>query len=1040
MKHFKIWCLFILYLFSYQISYSQDITSDTTLAGEYYKLADLFTDKTNMDSAIYYATKSLELYVKYLGENCLENSNNLYLLGINYYNLKKYDLSLEKYFKCLEIKKLYIDSNDVSYSLIYTNIGIDYRKIKSYENSLFYYNKAIEIYNNLFLQNSIEIARIYYLKGIVYALQEKYVECLDSYFKALDLQIKISGEFSFYCYNTYTNIGTTYLTLSEYDKALNYFNKVLNISIILYGENNNELGDIYNNIGLVYYYKFEYDKAIEYHLKSLNIKKHFLSENDDLIATSYNNIGIAYRKKNEFDKAQEYYEKALKININNYTINSSQVASTYNNLAIIFNNKKDYDKSLEYHKKSLNLRLKFLGEYSEKVAQSYINISSVYENKLEFDSSLFYSNCALKIVKYLFNNKNTLETQIYVNNGVILKKMGLYNESLFNYQKGIENCLLNNTDTINYNTLPEINNFLEWNYLLQAINGKAEVYTDLSINLDNIKKEEQLEYALNHFEKCDTIISIIRNEITNINDKITLGEISNNIYKNAIKISFNLLLIRTELKDYYMEKTFDFSEKAKNRILLDEIAQKNALIKANIPDNLIEKEKNLVTEISFYQNAIYEEEDSLLNLENKNKLFDLKREHENLISEFKNNYPKYANLKYDSKVPKIIDIQNIIDSETALRSYSICDSMIYIFTISQFNFRIDTISKNKNFENEIINFKNSLEDTDKKDNISLLQNSQIVYNQLFPSYADFDSNIKNIVIIPDDSLSLIPFEALVCENFNGDINNYSEFSFLIKKYNISYSPSVSLYYNLNILETKAPKYDIAIFAPVFSGKDTLIDLKSESMFENEISYRSYLEVNAITNKRYIKPLLYTENEGNSIFKTFGKRNAQLLMFNSATEEFAKSDKISDFKIIHFATHAVSNTDESNLCGIILAQDTINGEDGFLHANEIYNLNLNTELVTLSACETAVGKIVNGEGIMDLSRAFFYAGSKNVIASLWKVEDKSTSELMINFYKNYNDKNLSISKSLQNAKLDMLKSSNEKYRHPKYWATFLLIGN
>ncbi|MFC2152873.1 CHAT domain-containing protein, partial [Bacteroidota bacterium] len=144
--------------------------------------------------------------------------------------------------------------------------------------------------------------------------------------------------------------------------------------------------------------------------------------------------------------------------------------------------------------------------------------------------------------------------------------------------------------------------------------------------------------------------------------------------------------------------------------------------------------------------------------------------------------------------------------------------------------------------------------------------------------------------------------------------------------------------------------------------------------------------------------------------------------------------------LHFATHGFVNTEKPELSGIFLAQDSTLSEDGILYQGEIYNLDLNADLTVLSACETGLGQIKKGEGLIGLTRALLYAGSKNIIVSLWKVADDSTSDLMIDFYKNLleeDQETAEFSKALQQAKLKMIEEG--EYAHPFYWSPFILIG-
>jgi CHAT domain-containing protein len=145
--------------------------------------------------------------------------------------------------------------------------------------------------------------------------------------------------------------------------------------------------------------------------------------------------------------------------------------------------------------------------------------------------------------------------------------------------------------------------------------------------------------------------------------------------------------------------------------------------------------------------------------------------------------------------------------------------------------------------------------------------------------------------------------------------------------------------------------------------------------------------------------------------------------------------------LHFATHGTVDEINPELSKIFLAQSQHETqEDGCLFAGEIYNLSLNADLVTLSACETGLGKQMKGEGIIGLSRAFLYAGAKNLIVSLWSVADESTANFMIDFYEKtaQNNAQKGFSESLQTAKKNMIQ--HEKYSAPYYWAAFILIGN
>jgi CHAT domain-containing protein len=165
----------------------------------------------------------------------------------------------------------------------------------------------------------------------------------------------------------------------------------------------------------------------------------------------------------------------------------------------------------------------------------------------------------------------------------------------------------------------------------------------------------------------------------------------------------------------------------------------------------------------------------------------------------------------------------------------------------------------------------------------------------------------------------------------------------------------------------------------------------------------------------------------------------VLLRSDATESNLKSGLLKEYNILHLATHGFINADKPELSGILLAQDTSGHNDGILYSGEMYNLDINADLIVLSACETGLGRLRKGEGIMGLTRALLYAGSKNIVVSLWPVSDRSTSDLMVSFYLHMlnGKKNESYSQWLRKAKLTMIKG--RKYSHPYFWSPFILVG-
>lgn len=185
-------------------------------------------------------------------------------------------------------------------------------------------------------------------------------------------------------------------------------------------------------------------------------------------------------------------------------------------------------------------------------------------------------------------------------------------------------------------------------------------------------------------------------------------------------------------------------------------------------------------------------------------------------------------------------------------------------------------------------------------------------------------------------------------------------------------------------------------------------------------------------------LPYTRDEVLAISNLFPLDQRHVYLGAEAREEAVKSEKLDDFRFIHFATHSFLDEIRPGRSGILLSRAPQSLEDGILQMGEIMRLKMNADLVTLSACSTGLGKLVNGEGVLGLTRAFFYAGARNVAVLLWNVNDFATATLMVSFYRHLS-RGVPESEALRQAKLSLLHSSQPLWHHPYFWAAFVIEG-
>jgi CHAT domain-containing protein len=279
---------------------------------------------------------------------------------------------------------------------------------------------------------------------------------------------------------------------------------------------------------------------------------------------------------------------------------------------------------------------------------------------------------------------------------------------------------------------------------------------------------------------------------------------------------------------------------------------------------------------------------------------------------------------------------------------------------------------------------------------------------LLPDLSGVIDGAARLIVVPHAILSYVPFEALMIE---GD-------RFLITRHPVSYAPSAS---SLAFLRerTASGTEVLAIGNPVMQNQGT-----------------ETLRGQPISRVAYLKPLAFSGLEVRSVSDVYGSA-AHVFEQEAATEEALTAAAASRAGIIHIATHGLIDEDVPDRSGLALTAAPPRS-DGILQMREVYNLRLNAALVTLSACQSALGKEITGEGLIGLSRAFFYAGSNAVIASLWNVNDASTERLMSPFYRSL-AAGEPIDRSLQATKLAMLEAGG-RFSHPYYWAAFVVTGN
>lgn len=1005
----------------------------------YNNIGGNLTAKGKYDRALEQLTHALEIGLKKFGENDVEVAQSYKGIASVHWYRTEYGLAEKAYQKSLSIRLRLFGEEHPDVAKSYNNIGMAYCNMGKYDLALENHKKSLSIRLRLFGEEHPEAAKNYHQIGLVYWYKSNYDEALNNFRKSLAIRLKFLGEDHIDVARSYNNIGLIYYSKGNYDRALENYHKSLSIWLQLYGDEHPQVATCFNNIGLVHYEKGDYYRAIENYQKSLSIRLRLLGDDHPDLAQSYNNIGIAYWCIGDYESALENYEKALSIKVSAFGEEHQLVANTYGNMGIIYYEKGDYDRALEYHQKSLTIGLRTVGEENPLIVRAYQNIAAIYKEQEKYDKGIEYLQRSLTIgFKFLSPNhpeiadsyKNLAENYFLKND---------YNKALSYCQKAMRSSVSDFDEESIYKN-PTLNSVNSEVILLSTLALKARILSRLSQQTG----QKDLEMALSTYQLITELIDQIRTGYKAEGSKLFLGKQASEILGEAIRTSLKFHYITNE--EQYKEKAFLFVEKSKSAVLQAGLAEAEARQFARIPAILVNDEKQLRIDLAFYDTQIQKEKakkeqsDSAKVLELESRLFDLKTRYRQFIADLEKNYPDYHALKYQIRPTTIPEIQSHLPENTILLEYFVGDNVIYIFSISAEEFDVVSVEINKNFGTLVDRFYRSLIKAETPQYVATAgELSALLIEPILSKIKP----ARKLIIIPHDILYKIPFEALFANSpKKGGKVDYGELDYLIKRFTISYHHSATLYLNSlkrlgGVLAEENQSNRFIGFAPVFRENDeTGYTLASKDLPILSSGSKNWLPSVGVDGKNFSE-LEYSENEVRSIIGLFNQGNSKGYFYANATEgAFKKS--IKDCGIVHIASHSFINEEHPRLSGVVFAQPTEStaSEDGILYAGEVYNLDMDADLVVLSSCESGLGKLIRGEGMMALTRGFIYSGANNVIFSLWKVSDKHTSELMIEFYRQMVS-GKTYAESLRQAKLKSI--ANPATSRPRSWASFVMIG-
>jgi CHAT domain-containing protein/tetratricopeptide (TPR) repeat protein len=951
---------------------------------------------------------------KYYNKKNIIFSDIYHLQGSLIANSGDYNGSINYFTKSINIKTSVLGKKDTNLSTSYNNLGNTYFFLGKYDKALAYYKKAIEIAHNRILYSVPEVAMFNLSGAITLSIIGEIDQAKYHYAESLRIGRKTLAENDDDLLRIYMNIGNFLIQLGRYDLALNLLNAVKESFINKFGSNYYELGFIYTNIGNIYGHKGDNDKATDFFFKALDVYKSNYPNDHPEIASTYMNIGHCFYAKKKFEKAISYYCNSIKNTDNTFTH-----IRTYRNTGRAYEQLKETEQAELYFEKAIQLSEKLLGNKHYETGISYINKGEFYfnHNKKEKSIELYFK--ALNIFKTVFGNKHHDVAFCNSNIGYYYYSEKKYEEALKYYQQAIISLNINfNNNDVYAN--PETNKVLLEQNLIRPLHQKARTLIKLWQKTSNIK---DLKAGLNTYIATIKLLDKIRTSYTQ-SSSLELGSKTNTVYTEAIKVCLDLYSIKKDYK--YKEIAFELSEKSKAAVLLSAIKEIQAKNFGQIPQSFIIYENEIEKEIAEYVSLIDIEEQSNNPSEKKlrllrSKLLALKQKKEALEDFLNINYPAYFNLKYNTDVIKLNELQKQLTKNQTIIEYTLSDSIIYIFLISKEQYEIEEVKADSLFYKNISFFRSSISNNKfsdiNKDSFDKFVNSSYkLYEKLIKPIERHITN-DQLIIIPGGELGYIPFESLITKLPNNKIFDYRSLHYLLYKYSTSYSISATMLYSKT--KNNTARKEVIAFSPQYKTISSAIHKNDTALPRQFLSPlpEAIKEVNAIG--KYFKTDVYTKE--------------------LATESNFKKE-VSKYDIIHLAMHTIIDDNNPMYSKLVFSHpDNNKAEDGYLNTYEIFNLDLNARLAVLSACNTGYGKLLTSEGILSMARGFIYAGCPSIIMTLWTVEDKTSSELINSFYK-YLNSGMTKDMALRQAKLDHLKNADQLKAHPFFWSGYVNIGD
>jgi CHAT domain-containing protein len=863
--------------------------------------------------------------------------------------------------------------------------------------------------------------------------------------------------------NVLNQLAEIYLALSENERATT----LLELALETLGSTNDVGGRsrVVFNLGKAYSGLGDTEKAFAFYSEALSLSRTLGSKS--LEAQALSNVGAIHGRMGQLQVALDHFNQVLTLYQN--AKNTRAEVSALFNIGVMYSQLGDTQRALETYGRALSIMRELKYPFGESYA--LYNIATVHNSLNEPDKALGELNEALTLSRQIGDRSQ--ETRVLNELGRTMTLMGQTQKALDFFKQ----ALTVNVAVAHRENQAVVLREMALLYVSLGEPERAKESLNQVVTLSRAIKNPQLE-ASGLYELAR--LALRRNDLadarTNIETAIQLIEaIRSGVSAGELRTSYF-----ARVRDYYLvyiqvlmqahkqnpaagldAVALQISESARARSLLETLNEARVDIRQGVDPQLVKQERLLQQRLNLKET----QRGQLLsnnNSSNERRLESLEKELQDLLAEYhrvqaqiRTTSPNYASLTQ----PKILtasEIQQLLDADTILLEYVLGDDESYLWAVTPTASKTFVLPKRERIEEvsrrayDNLSARNlNVEKETKEARRARIAKADAAYleaaselTSLILTPAESLLANKRLLVVSEGTLQYIPFASLPIPFAKPD----TAYTPLATRHEIVSLPSISVLpiIRQKQVEAQSRLKTIAVIAdPVFNATDLRVarnkgDGESTpskiKVSEGEL-FRSASGVGLAMFSR----LPFSRKEADEIAALVPEANRMIALDFAANKETVQSRALNQFQAVHFATHGLLNSERPELSGLVfsLLDENGNPRDGFLRLHEIYNLRLAADLVVLSACQTALGRDVKGEGLIGLTRGFMYAGASRVVAGLWRVDDRATAQLMRHFYKSMLSEQAKPSAALRKAQLTLL--NDKRWASPYYWAPFVIQG-